>query len=64
MNDLYLFSLWFASCLCSNNIFFCKIGKALVVGYVISIVGPVPQGSQWNSLQVLEIGTPLRIVDF
>ena len=44
--------------------FFCKIGKALVVGYVISIVGPVPQGSQWNSLQVLEIGTPLRIVDF
>ena len=43
MDDLYLFSLWSASYLCSNNGFSFKIDKALVVGYVISIVGSLPQ---------------------
>ena len=52
MNELYIFSLWSASCLCNNNLFSCKIGKALVLGYVISIVRPMPQGNQWNSIQV------------
>ena len=64
MDDLYLFSLWCASCLCKNNLFSCKFVEALVVGYVISIVEPLPQGNQWNSLHVLAIGTPLHIVDF
>ncbi|KAK9993863.1 hypothetical protein SO802_023566 [Lithocarpus litseifolius] len=40
------------------------VGKALVVGYMISIVVPVPQGIQWNSLQVLTIGALLGIVEF
>ena len=42
MDDLLFFSLWSAFYLCSNNGFSCKIDKALVVGYAISVVGPLP----------------------
>ena len=47
-----------------HHLFSCKIDKALAVVYVISILGPLLQGSQWHSLQVLEVGTLLLIVDF
>ena len=47
-----------------HHLFSCKIDKVLVVVYVISILGPLLQGSQWHSLQVLEVGTLLLIVDF
>ena len=43
MDDLYFFSLWYVFYLCSNNGFSCEIDKALVAGYVIFIVGPLPQ---------------------